>query len=222
MTAAEALPPEDGLRTVAALRLHLEALEALHVEKAVRAGWSWRRIADVMGVTKQAVHKKHARRLSEKLAAETAEPTRLIVTGEARRSVRLAREEAAALGAAHVRPDHLLLGLLRGTGPSAAALADAGIVLERARAAAAMLPTGARDGPTGPPRERLPVAPDARAVLEDSRRRAVARGDGHVGVEHLLLAVLREKGRGAALLAALGVEPETLARLVDERLATPV
>jgi hypothetical protein len=33
------------------------------VEQAMRAGWSWSEVAEVLGVTRQAVHKKHARRL---------------------------------------------------------------------------------------------------------------------------------------------------------------
>jgi ATP-dependent Clp protease ATP-binding subunit ClpA len=223
MAAAEALPPRQGLETVAAARTRLEALEALHVEKALHAGWSWRQIAEVMGLTKQAVHKKHARRVAEKSAAETdSQRTQLIVKGEARQSVRLAREEAEVLGAERVHADHLLLGLVRGTGAAAAALADAGVTLEGARAAARTLPADPGGAPAGAPGEPLPIAPDARSVLEESLRRAVARGDGHLGVEHLLLAYLRDEDRGAALLAALAVEPATLERLVDERVATPV
>jgi ATP-dependent Clp protease ATP-binding subunit ClpA len=224
IAAAEAQPPEEGLATVAALRARLETLEALHVEKAVRAGWSWRQIAEVMGLSKQAVHKKHARRLADKLAAETAgERKTLLVTGQARQSVRLGREEAEALGAERLRPDHLLLGLLRGTGPAAAALAAVGVTLEPARQAARALPADPGERPPRAPGEPLPVAPDARAVLEESLRVAVRRGDGHLGVEHLLLALLRDdEGRGVALLAALGVEASELERVVDERLATPV
>jgi biotin operon repressor len=29
----------------------------------MRAGWSWQEVAHALGVTRQAVHKKHARRL---------------------------------------------------------------------------------------------------------------------------------------------------------------
>ena len=55
--------PREGLEAVVALRRTLEALEAAQVENAFVAGWSWARIAEVLGVSKQAVHKKHARRI---------------------------------------------------------------------------------------------------------------------------------------------------------------
>ena len=53
--------PEVGLAAVAALRALLESLEALQVDNARERGWSWQRIAAALGVTKQAVHKKHGR-----------------------------------------------------------------------------------------------------------------------------------------------------------------
>jgi DNA-directed RNA polymerase specialized sigma24 family protein len=40
------------------------------VENAFVAGWSWARIAEVLGVSKKAVHKKHARRIKEKYPGE--------------------------------------------------------------------------------------------------------------------------------------------------------
>jgi len=51
--------PEVGLAAVASLRALLESLEALQVENARNRGWSWQQIAGALGVTKQAVHKKH-------------------------------------------------------------------------------------------------------------------------------------------------------------------
>lgn len=38
-------------------------VEDAAVERAVLDGWSWAEVAEVLGVTRQAVHKKHARRL---------------------------------------------------------------------------------------------------------------------------------------------------------------
>ena len=55
--------PRAGLEAVVALRRMLEVLEAAQVENAFVAGWSWARIAEILGVSKQAVHKKHAARI---------------------------------------------------------------------------------------------------------------------------------------------------------------
>ncbi|MGQ0839378.1 helix-turn-helix domain-containing protein [Actinokineospora sp.] len=54
--------PRVGLRAVAALRKLLEQLEAVQVRSARIDGWSWQEIAAELGVSKQAVHKKHGRR----------------------------------------------------------------------------------------------------------------------------------------------------------------
>ncbi|MER5969136.1 hypothetical protein ACFYYR_04250 [Streptomyces sp. NPDC001922] len=54
--------PAVGLRAVAALRRLVERLEALQVDSARRHGWSWEEIGAALGVSRQAVHKKHARR----------------------------------------------------------------------------------------------------------------------------------------------------------------
>ena len=51
--------PAVGLAAVASLRLLLESLERLQVENARAQGWSWQEIAGALGVSKQAVHKKH-------------------------------------------------------------------------------------------------------------------------------------------------------------------
>ena len=52
--------PAVGLRAVVALRRLVEQLEDLQVENAREQGWSWADIAEALGVSKQAVHKKHA------------------------------------------------------------------------------------------------------------------------------------------------------------------
>ena len=59
--------PQVGLRAVAALRRLLEQLEGLQVENARARGWSWQDIAEALGVSKQAVHKKHAGQLLPRL-----------------------------------------------------------------------------------------------------------------------------------------------------------
>jgi hypothetical protein len=58
-----ALDPLDGaadqLAAVVALRELADQLEDAAVENALRAGWTWTNVAAALGVTRQAVHKKH-------------------------------------------------------------------------------------------------------------------------------------------------------------------
>lgn len=54
--------PRIGLRAVAALRRLVERLEALQVDSAREQGWSWEEIGASLGISRQAAHKKHARR----------------------------------------------------------------------------------------------------------------------------------------------------------------
>ena len=42
-----------------------DQLEDVAVEQAMRAGWGWPQVAEALGVTRQAVHKKHAKRLKD-------------------------------------------------------------------------------------------------------------------------------------------------------------
>jgi hypothetical protein len=58
-TAVDSRDPAVGLCAVAALRRLVEELETLHVDNARRLGWSWQGIAEMLGVTRQTVHKKH-------------------------------------------------------------------------------------------------------------------------------------------------------------------
>lgn len=60
-TAATGDDPRTGLRAVRALRRLVEQLEAAQVARARQLGWSWQEIADVLDVSRQAVHKKHRR-----------------------------------------------------------------------------------------------------------------------------------------------------------------
>jgi hypothetical protein len=60
-TGISADDPAVGLRAVVALRRLADQVEATHVAAARRDGWSWEQIGDALGVSRQAVHKKHGR-----------------------------------------------------------------------------------------------------------------------------------------------------------------
>ena len=52
------IEPEAGFAQVVALRLMADRLERKAVRDALAKGWSWTRIAQALGVSKQAAHKR--------------------------------------------------------------------------------------------------------------------------------------------------------------------
>src|SRR6185312_2247386 len=134
----------------------------------------------------------------------------------ARMAVRLGRQEARAMGSDVVGSEHLLLGVLRSGGHQAArVLNDLGVTLDDARAASQ--PTLVDGKAHVKPAGKDGISGYARSVLAQSLREAIARGEGYIGVEHLLLALLREDVGGAArTLSELGVDAdEVRARIGD-------
>ncbi len=52
--------PAEALAAVVSLRKMAEKLERQAVGEALRQGWTWAQIAEALGVTRQAAHKRHA------------------------------------------------------------------------------------------------------------------------------------------------------------------
>lgn len=52
-----------ALAAVVALRRSADQLELTSVRSAVEQGWTWAQVAEALGVTRQAVHKRYARRI---------------------------------------------------------------------------------------------------------------------------------------------------------------
>ena len=52
--------PAEALAAVVALRLLADKLERSAVNAAIEQGWSWSQIAEALGVSKQAAHKRLA------------------------------------------------------------------------------------------------------------------------------------------------------------------
>lgn len=65
--AADISDPRAGLRAVSSLRVLADTLELKQVEAALRAGLSWQEVADALGVSRQAVHKKYAKRIDSSI-----------------------------------------------------------------------------------------------------------------------------------------------------------
>ena len=53
--------PEAALTASVALRNLAENLEAAAVLAGIQQGWTWAQVAQALGVTRQAAHKKHAK-----------------------------------------------------------------------------------------------------------------------------------------------------------------
>ncbi len=64
MTATMTIPtpddPAEALAAVVALRRLAEQLERAAVARAIEQGWTWADVAEALGVTRQAAHKRHA------------------------------------------------------------------------------------------------------------------------------------------------------------------
>lgn len=55
--------PADALAAVVALRRLADRLELASVRCAIDQGWTWAQVAEALGVTRQAAHKRYARRV---------------------------------------------------------------------------------------------------------------------------------------------------------------
>jgi ATP-dependent Clp protease ATP-binding subunit ClpA len=193
--------PGQALSAIAELRDRLDELEDVQVENARRFGWSWSEIARPLGISRQAVHHKHATRV---LDGDPDGHRGRMTTGDVRRCLARARREAAALGHDSVGSDHVLLGLLADDS-AARPLRELGVSPEDVREAVVQRRRTARRRSgvetTTSTREALPL-----------REEGLTAGDA-------LLALLRdETGAASHVLARLGVS----AAAIEERVARPL
>ena len=134
------------------------------------------------------------------VAPAAALPEEVPLAREAREALSFSLAEAVSLESKYVRPEHVLLGLLRlEKGASAELFGATGITLIAARAKVkSRLAAGA--GAAKPalkiPWERFTLT--ARRVVLFANEEAVRMGSGHVGLEHLLLGLVRERTSLAA------------------------
>jgi transposase-like protein len=202
-SAVHSADPIRTLRGAAELRREIAALEVDAVERALAQGSSWSEIAGALGITKQAAHKRYARRTGRALAAlahserhdDRSPQPRIHVTPPVRQAVRGAQMATLALDHEFVQGAHLLLGLLTVEGAAGHALLEIGagfdqvvdvvrslnltrVALDRRRVSSAM-------------RGRLPLAAHAETAIRQSLREAGRLGHVHLGGEHLLLGLLR-------------------------------
>ena len=175
------------------------------VDQARRSGASWTDIGKSMGVTRQAAQKRFVPKASGEPSGLDPSQGFGRFTDRARNVVVSAQNEARAAGNDEIRPEHLVLGLLREPdGLAARAITAQDVPLDAVRqAVAGVLPPAVDELP-----ELVPFDAAARKVLELTFREALRLGHNYVGTEHILLALL-ELEDGAGVLTGLGVDKAT-------------
>jgi hypothetical protein len=172
------------------------------VDRARSSGKSWVEISSVLGVSKQAAHKRFADSWPAKLDLNRFTPRTLAV-------VKAASEVARDRGRRFVETEHLLLALF--TEPYSLAtklLEDAGITETEVIASIDMTVQPAEPLDTIPD-EGLPMTPRASHVIGHAAEEAFLLGHNYVGTEHLLLAFYSYPGGVAAkVLNQLGLTEE--------------
>jgi ATP-dependent Clp protease ATP-binding subunit ClpA len=210
--------PLRQLETAAAAAADLEqttdALLGHFVSQCRRAGQSWSQISAALGVTKQAVHKRFAGPLAERLAA-AGPPSFERFTARARAVLQAARAAATGRGDAEVAAGHLLLALF--SEPEAIAAKVLAAMGVSAGQAAAALPAAAGPAAAGGDGGRVPWSADARQALTGALAAALELGHNYIGTEHLLLGLLEDEDSLAArALAAAGARrAEAQARIAE-------
>ena len=123
-------------------------------------------------------------------------------TERGQRALLAAQREAAQLGRTYVGTEHLLLGVLNDPGAAQAILRE--ISLDTARdEIVQILGRGDDDSPI----KTMVYTPRTKKVLEQSVREARDLKQNYVGVEHILLALMREReGVAAHVLIKMGLD----------------
>ncbi len=129
----------------------------------------------------------------------------------------IAKFEASRLKSREIKVEHYLLALLkRGEGLGFSALRDTGVDIE-----AMIAEVESRCVPNTNPFDSQSYAitgVDARAVQKKSQEICAARMETHLGTEHLLLALIMEKGTVAnAVLEQFNVTVETITEYIDKQ-----
>jgi ATP-dependent Clp protease ATP-binding subunit ClpC len=139
-------------------------------------------------------------------------------TESARRALFFARYEVCELGAKSIEIEHLLLGLSRAArGVVARMLSDADLSTEILRREIAGKST--RRVPISPSVE-IPFSPSTKRALNLAAEEADRLAHSYIGVEHLLLGVLREGDPVAApILQSHGVKLDKVRIAIDTMLA---
>ncbi len=129
-------------------------------------------------------------------------------TDGVKRVMQFAREESARLGHNYIGTEHLLLGIIKeGKGKAVTVLTNLGLNLDTVKQS--VEDYVATSGGTMTIGE-VPFTPRAKQILEVAANEAKEMKTQFVDIEHLLLALLKDKeGVAAQILAAFGVDFKT-------------
>ena len=123
-----------------------------------------------------------------------------------RRALFFARYESATLGRLIIRPEHVLLGVIRTDGRSSRDLfKTAGVTLDEARAAV-VDPNAARDEVIEP--VQIPFQEATKALFTAAAEEADRLGHAKISTAHVVLALLRTEGAASSFLRARGITLE--------------
>jgi len=102
--------PTESLRAIAGLREELAELERLHVTRALEAGASFSELARMLGISRQAAHRRYRWVVAPAPVVGLDQPQ--TITREARAAIEFALDEAGSRGTAVVDSEHLLVGIV--------------------------------------------------------------------------------------------------------------
>lgn len=201
--------PLDQLATASATAAGLsdvtDSLLGHFVDRARRDGRSWTEISGVLGVTKQAVHKRFA---------DSGKPELGRYTDRARRTIRAATASAVELGHNFVGTEHLLLGFFAEPDCVAAKIIESHGGRSEIESVVVARSGRGETSAEGEP----PLTPLAAAALMAAVGEALKLGHNYVGTEHVLLAFYNIGGLAKEILEERGLDAETARTRVIETL----
>jgi Clp amino terminal domain, pathogenicity island component len=199
---------DDPLRALASLvelSGELETAIRVQVARALSAGYSFGDLARVLGISRQAAHRRY-RGLAPH--PESGIEGRLTAAPEALQVVRLARDEAVRRDAVALGSEHVLIAVLRHGGHTARLLHRHGVGLAAARAFVES-PKFHSDRPPDP----SGLGGGVRRILLEAMRESASRGERQVTVPALLHAALADDDGGArGVVIGLGASLSSLRR----------
>ncbi len=176
------------------------------IDLARGSGASWAEVGERLGVSKQAAQKRwlpEARPPRQRGRARRGLFARF--TADARSVVIGAQQVARSRGDGQIGSAHLLLAAAAHE-EGGRILGESGVDANQVRAALEPLPET-----NGPRRGHIPFTADAKKVLQLALRETLRLGGAHIGVGHLLLAMLRDPDTVAGrALTELGVTRESV------------